>query len=162
MNRARELREAFDASFARPAETAASEGVALLGIRVAGVPYALRLADIAGVYADRPITRVPARARALLGIAGVRNTVIPVFDLAALLDAPPASAPRWLVVVARRSLALAFEALEGQLRGEAIAAGERAAAGATEHVSELVRVGGELRPIISIPSLIASIGQKET
>jgi purine-binding chemotaxis protein CheW len=160
VNRARELRDAFDGAFARPAEAAGDDGVDLLAIRVAGVAYALRLAEVSGVFADRPITRVPARARALLGLAGVRNSIIPVFDLAALLGAAPSSSPRWLVIVAQHSLALAFDVLEGQLHADAITPDEGAVAGSTKHASEVVRSGGELRPIISIASLIATIGHK--
>ena len=82
--------------------------------------------------------------------------VLPVFDLAVLLGHPTGGAPRWTVVAARGSCALAFDALEGYLRipGDDIVP-RRSADPA--HVADIVRDRGVLRPVIALDTLIAAL-----
>lgn len=115
--RARELREAFDRSFAKapPADPPQLEN--LLSIRVTDDPYVIRLADLAGLFADKAVTSVPGADPGFLGIAGFRGVVLPVYDLRVLLGYPAGGkAPRWLAVTNARQIALAFDALDGYLR----------------------------------------------
>lgn len=155
-----ELRDAFDSSFARMPEERAGASEKLLAIRIGGEPHALRLSEIAGVFVDRTITPVPSRSPALLGIAGVRGSVVPVFDLGALVGYAPAARARWIVIAARERVGFAFDAFDGHL---ATAAGAimRAREG-TAHVREVVRTGDQLRPIVLLESVIAALGRKET
>lgn len=158
--KARDLRDAFDSAFARLPETADDQRARLIAIRIGGEPHALRLHEIAGVFADRVISAVPSRSRALLGIAGVRGSVVPVFDLGALVGYPARGTKlRWLVIAARQRVGFAFESFDGYF-AVAPTAIVRAREGST-HVDEVARVGDQLRPIVLLDSVIAALGRKE-
>jgi hypothetical protein len=196
------LARAFDATFAAPADTEVEEAESLLGIRVAGDPYAIPVGDIVGLAASGRIVPVPSRAPALLGLAGVRGRALPVYSLATLLGYPHAGEPvPWLVLCgdegsarldAQRStldaqrgrttldlslpepsverpassvafgrlavLALAFHEVEGYLRvlSRDCYLPETGEAGAA-HVGAVARVGGSVRPVIRIASVVAAI-----
>lgn len=110
------LRGDFDAAFAKaPAETAApAEG--LLAIRVQAEPFAVPVAQVAGLCADRLVVPLPTPVRELLGLVCLRGRVVPVYDLAALLlGGSPRPPPRWMLLVrGRAALGLAFDVFEGQ------------------------------------------------
>lgn len=158
--RARQLRAELDASFARPREQARPQLVDLLAIRVGDVPFALRLAETDAVLADRPITRLPSPVSELLGLCAIRGAIAPVYDLAALLGraVERRHTPRWLVLVKHRELlALAFDALDGQV---VVPAAEIAApAGGAAH-DGTVLVQDVLRPLIRIASVLDAIEQR--
>ena len=125
------LRRDFDRSFAEPVRRHDEEHVELLAIRAGGRRYALRLAQSAGLHPDRPVTPLPGPLPALLGLAGFAGTVVPIYDLAALLGHPIGEKPRWLVLAAGLpALGLAFHQLDGHVRvaAEAIV-GEQAGGG---------------------------------
>ena len=90
------LRRAFDRSFAAlPAEAPPFED--LLTVRAAGDTFALRLRDVAELIAGLLVAPLPSATPHLLGLAGLRGGVVPVFSLASLLGAAgPAGAPRWV------------------------------------------------------------------
>jgi chemotaxis signal transduction protein len=111
------LRADFDRSFAEPARVLDSDSVELLAIRAGDRPYAIRLSQSSGVHPDRPVTALPTTVRALLGVAGFAGTVVPVYDLAALLGHPVPQRPRWLLLTTGvPPLALAFHELDRHLR----------------------------------------------
>jgi len=114
-DRAAELRDAFDRVFAQAPSPEAGAMESLLTIRIGANPYALRLKEVSGLFADKKVTWLPSSAPELLGLAGIRGTVLPVYDLGRLLGCPTAGAPRWLVVIAAMPVALAFEAFDGYL-----------------------------------------------
>jgi purine-binding chemotaxis protein CheW len=156
--RAVELREDFDRAFADPIRLDASANVALLAIRVGEQPMALRLSEIAGLFADKTVTCVPGSHPAMRGIAGFRGNILPVYDLHALLGLPIAQAPRWLVITAGAPVALAFEAFSGQLRvPEAAVLPQTGQRGAADHAREFVRTPDFAGPILHLPSVLASI-----
>jgi chemotaxis signal transduction protein len=159
-----DLRESFDRPFREPLALEAEAPVELLAIRIGNEPFALRLADIAALEADRTITHVPSQHPELLGIAGVRGSVVAVFDLAALLDLPRPDAWRWLVLAKGAPLAFAFSAFEQQLavRREALASTEKASAGM---LREIVRVEGgpgeqTALPLIDLPALVFALERR--
>jgi purine-binding chemotaxis protein CheW len=158
MTRAEELRLAFDRTFAElpSIDTAMKED--LLAIRLGAAAYALRLSEIGGVFADKKITRVPAPNPALLGIASFRGAIMPVYDLHMLLGFPPGAAIRWLVTISIAPVALAFESFEGHLRiaHDAIAP-QGAGDGVRNHVREFVRTASDVRAVIDLASVIATI-----
>jgi len=81
-----EMRRQFDESFARPRPHHLPAGESMLAIVVRGEPFAVRLAETAGLAAlEGKILPVPSEAKELLGLIGHRGTVVPVFSLAALL-----------------------------------------------------------------------------
>ena len=137
----------FDESFAAARITAPTLAD-VLAIEIAGHAYALRLAEIAGVFVDRPITKLPSRRPAVIGLVGFRNTFAPVFDLATLLGhAAGGAAPRWLVIAAYAPIAFAFAGFAGHLRvpAEAFITGDSG--------SEMVRDGERLRSLVTLATL---------
>ena len=158
-----DMRLAFDRSFAEPRRDGTEPVLDLLGIGVAAEPYALRLADIRAVLADRTPLRLPGSDSRLLGVVGLRASIIPVYDLAAVLGHPPVPAPRWLVVTAARpSVALAFPTLDGHLRVSpgAIAkpAGDEPADPARRSLlAAVVRTAGGVRTVIDVAAIHATI-----
>lgn len=158
--RARVFREELDGSFGRPRAIERPALVGLLAIRVGDAPYALPIAEIEALIADRPVTRMPSPVRELLGLCAVRGAIIPVYDLAPLLghDSSREHIPRWLVLGRRREpIAIAFDALEAQVQ---VPVGE--IAGSAGESSEAVSVLGALRPLIRIASVLDAIEQRVT
>jgi purine-binding chemotaxis protein CheW len=147
------LRGDFDRSFTEPARSHDVEHVELLAVGAGGRPYALRLSQTAGLHPDRPVTPLPGPLPALLGLAGFAGTVVPVYDLAALLGHPGTGRPRWLVLAAGTPmLALAFHELHGHVRVAADAIVNEAAADGGGCLRGMVTLGGGTRPIVDVPA----------
>lgn len=158
---AAELHRAFDHSFALPSVERREDAESLLVLRSADAFYALRLAEIAGLFVDRRIVPIPSSASALLGLSGFRGQVAPVYALRAILGHPPATEPpRWAVLASGVFVGLAFDELVGHLRApraEILPAGdglERA------NIREVVRTPGAVLPVIHIPSVIEALEQE--
>lgn len=152
------LRREFDDAFARAPAPAAAAAQPMLAIRVGGHPYALRLAQIAGLHADRHVTALPSALPALLGVSGFRGQIAPVYDLAVLLGYPAAAAPRWLVLVRGaqpQPLALAFERFDCHFLAAPEQVLAAAGAAARDCVRGAVAQGGEAgaRALIELPAL---------
>lgn len=157
--RATELRTDFDRAFASPVRVDAIAKHDLIAIRVGTEPCAIRLSEITGLFADRQITRVPGGKSALLGIAGFRGAVVPVYGLPALLGQSGAPPPRWLVIAVAAPVALAFDAFEAHLRVPADAILPRQSRGHTHGFApEFIRSGDLVRPVIHLPSVIDALG----
>lgn len=160
---ASELRRQFDLAFASPPADVARELEEVLAIRVAGEPYALRVLEIGALIADRPIVAIPSSAPHLLGIAGIRGGLVPVFGLASILGHERgADAPRWMVTYGRAEpIALAFSELEGHL------ALPRSQVHGAEHpradrpyLREVAHTAGGVRAVIDVPLLVAAINER--
>ncbi len=153
------LRERFDASFGEPPRTAAVEVHELLALRARGEPYALRLRQTLGLYADRPVTPLPGPVPALLGVAAFSGTIVPVYDLGVLLGGDPSATPRWLVLAAGPApLAVAFAELDGHLRvasGDIVAEPDGRALRAG--LSGMVTLPGGARPLVDLPAVRAMV-----
>ena len=156
--RARGLRDAFDRSFAEPLRTASVQFEHLLAIRVSGEPYAVRLEEIAGVHAGWPVTAVPSPSPGLLGIAGFRGSLVPVYDLSVLLGLSEPTTPRWIVLTAGRTrVAFAFAAFAGHLRvtPDTLAAEPGAADGRPGRA--VLRWSGSAWTVLCLPDMVAAI-----
>lgn len=157
------LRRDFDGSFARPVREAAQDALDLLAIRVGAKPFALRLSEVQAIATGRRLTSVPSGHAAMLGLVGMRGSLVAVFDLAALLGEPPSGTPaRWVALAAGSDgLAVAFHELEGQLRVEpgALVATLGEHDGLVEHALESE---GALRPVVSLPRVVAKLSAKAT
>lgn len=159
MQTAAELRREFDRGFAAARSSGPAQSEAFLAVRIGGDPYAIRLAEIAGLYAGRRVTPLPSPLAALLGVAAFRGQVAPVYDLAALLGYSARAAPRWLVLARSADVvALGFDAFEAQwvVPAQDVVA-SAGSAGARQHVREAVRAKDELRPIAHLPSVLEEI-----
>jgi purine-binding chemotaxis protein CheW len=160
VGRAADLRSDFDRAFAAPRRPEQPPGEDLLQIQVGGRTCAIRLAEIASLHAGKRITRVPGGGRQLLGIAGFRRSVLPVYDLAALLGEAGSETPRWLVIAATAPVALAFERLEGWLRVSSQALAQSVGPFEPAHAAHrLVRAGDITTPVLRLPSVLAAIGR---
>jgi chemotaxis signal transduction protein len=153
------LRQAFDRSFTLALDTDVdTAGVEnLLAVRVGSRPYALRLAEVSGLLVDKKVTWLPSPVAELLGIVGLRNMLLPIYDLGMLLGCPRAVAPRWILVAAARPVGLAFEGFDGYLsaRSGAIVADTRPQ-GIERPVREILNAEAG-RPLIHLPSVLDTI-----
>jgi chemotaxis signal transduction protein len=155
--RVENLRRAFDQSFADVPRAAAGSQVDLLAIRVGGDGYVLRLLEVGGLFVDRPVTPVPTPFPELLGVAGFRASLVPVYDLGVLLGYPGSEAPRWMVsTTGEPSVGLVFDQFERQIRASqgAFAPDESRA---HAHVRELATTSDGVRPVIFLPSVLEAI-----
>lgn len=159
VDRIERLRGDFDRSFAEPARRHDQEHVELLAIGAAGRPYALRLSQTRGLHQDRSVTPLPSPLPALLGLAGFAGTVVPVYDLAALLGHPGGGRPRWLVLATGSPpLAFAFHELDGHVRIQADAiVAERDGDGRRDSLRGMVALPGGTRPIVDLPTARAAV-----
>jgi chemotaxis signal transduction protein len=134
------LRDAFDRTFASPPVSPAEVLDSLIEIRISGDPYGLRVADIQEIAKDRKIVPLPSAVPHLIGLAGIRGGLVPIYSLAALLGyARGADAPRWLALCGREEpVGLAFDELDGYVR---------VTAGSAETA----------RPVIDVGSVIAKV-----
>jgi purine-binding chemotaxis protein CheW len=151
--RAAELRQAFDQSFAEPRRSEDIVQEDFLILHVGAEKYAIRCAEIAGVFVDKKITTVPGQAAYVLGLAGFRGNILPVHDLRLLLGQPAGGPPRWLAVAAAAPIAFAFDDFDGQRRivSANIVAREGDAHG---HISEYVQDAGWVGPVLNLASLL--------
>jgi chemotaxis signal transduction protein len=153
-----ELRRAFDQTFAAPAHGRLEDLVSLLMIGIGGQPFALRTLELSEVVADRRVVPVPSRHAELLGLAGIHGAVVPVFDLAALLEVQRHEAqPRWLALSGREApVALAFDRLEGYVEvAPACLYPDQTAP--RRYLRHWVRTGPVVRGLIELPAIIEGI-----
>jgi chemotaxis signal transduction protein len=103
------------------------------------------------------VTPLPGPVPALLGLAGFGGTIVPVYDLAALLGHPGPDRPRWLVLAAGAPpLALAFAELDGHVRVPAAAIVTDGHAG-PDGVRGMVTLPGGTRPLVDVPATRALV-----
>lgn len=158
---AAELRRAFDHAFAEAPSLATAPFEDFLAIRVGSDPYAVRLAEVSGVFVDRTVTRLPSPVPEFLGITGFRGTIVPVYDLRALLGYE-AGKPRWLLLTAAATLALAFDAFDGYLRlSRGDSEIEVQSEHSRQHVRGIVRVAEVLRPVVHLAAVVEAIERRE-
>ena len=162
-NKAAQLRQAFDHSFALPPSADSPEVQDLLMIRVAGDPYAIRLLDITEIVTGRSVVSVPTITPGLLGLAGIRGGIVPVFGLSSILGyGPDSGSPRWMVLCgAEEPIALAFSNFEGYLRlpTSALHVDENFSATSekTKYLDQVARTPDAVRAVISIALILATI-----
>jgi purine-binding chemotaxis protein CheW len=156
--RAAILRRGFDRSFAEPAQLDMTPMEDLLIVRVGDDVFAIRLSEIVGFYVGRKVTRVPGGVPALLGIAGFRGAIRPVYNLATLLGRPAEASPRWLVIAAAAPIALAFDGFERHLRVALETIRPRDANDKDQpYARDFVPVQQFVRPILYLPSIFDAI-----
>jgi purine-binding chemotaxis protein CheW len=152
------LRAEFDSAFAArrtvpPAETP------LLAIRIGAAPYAVRLLEAGGLATAPRIVPVPSRRRELLGVAGLRGEVVPVYSLARIvLGADDGEPPRWLVLArGEERLALAFAHLEGRLVARTSALRPVVAGAAGSPHADAIHPGPPGRPVLALGAIAAAL-----
>lgn len=165
-DRAAALRAQFDRSFAEPRHQDATQRENFLGIRLGDAPYALRLTDIAGVFTDKKITRIPGPHPALFGIAGFRGAILPVYSLCAIAGFPFSGTSRWLALSSVLPIAWTFTGFDGYLRRDraqvagdapARADGLRPSGFIREYLLPDMATDPVVRPIMDLKALAESI-----
>lgn len=156
-DRAAELRRAFDRSFVEVQHFQSVATEDFLSVNVGGDPYVLRLGEVAGLFADKKVTRLPSGVAELSGVAGFRGAIVPVYDLAALLRYPASQSARWMVIAAEAPVALAFDSFDGHCRFATDAVAARDGVDSGGHLDKIVRASDFVRPIVNIPSIVAAI-----
>jgi chemotaxis signal transduction protein len=152
------LRAGFDRSFAEPAQLEMTSVEDLLAIRAGADVVAIRLSEIAGLYVGKKVTRMPGGDPALLGIAGFRGTIQPVYCIATLIGRPVVAFPRWLVTAAMAPITLAFEGFEHHMRVSAEMLRPRDVHAKDQpYVRDFVSVQQFVRPILHLPSILDGI-----
>lgn len=156
-----ELRRAFDDAFARQATEAGTRAAELLAVPFGADHYLLPLRELTGLLVDRRITALPTRNPKFLGVVGIRGTVLPVWDLGALLGQPASErAPRWLATASTPRVGLAFGRFDGHVRLPHDALGSAPDRDAGAHVRAIVRTGGVLQRVVDLQSILAAIEQE--
>lgn len=164
--KARELRQAFDATFAVPPLPPAPPTVALLLVRAGGELVAVRRAEMTGFARGDALTLTPGRSPAFAGLAGLRGGLYPVWSLAGLLgrpSAPPGTAC-WLVLAEASGARCAFacEALEKMISvPEAAVAMSGRRDGPTGSTQGVVDWNSTLVPVVDLPALQADIWKRK-
>jgi len=152
-----QLRSAFDETFAVPFRSREDQE-SVIQIRVGSEPFAVRPGHIAGLVKSRKIVPVPSRIPELLGASALRGSLIPVYDLAAMLGIPPGvTGPTWLILApGDPPIGLAFDGFEGRQVPEWFSdeQGER------QYVRQLVRIGSAVRAVLDIPGLAEAIRRR--
>ena len=160
---AAQLRREFDAAFAKPVAATTRERTSLIEVRVQGDVYAVKTLEIDEIQRGSQIVHLPTDVPALLGLAGHRDELLPVYSLARLLGyGTQHAAPPWLLRCGGRTpFALAFDDLDGyhevssaDIRPAPTGDGERA------HVVGAVPLGDGLRSVIGIPSIRHAISDR--
>ncbi|MGH6725158.1 MAG: chemotaxis protein CheW [Pseudolabrys sp.] len=155
--RSREMRREFDRTFAKPAFLNGATMVDLLAIGLGANNFAVRLSEIAGLFVDKKVTPVPGPNAALVGIAGFRGAIIPVYDLQSLIGQAAGRTSRWLFVAAAAPVGFSFDAFVGQMRVPADAIKPQQAQAKQGLARDLVQIDGALRPIIELSPVIDTI-----
>jgi chemotaxis signal transduction protein len=146
------MRAAFDRVFAEPATERRVDHDEFLVARCGGEAYLFALAELSGFAAGRRIVPLPSQAPHLLGVTGIRGTVTPVYDLAALLGHAPVSAPpKWLMVAGGGRLGLGFDDFGGHVRSSRATWVQPPSGRAT------ARIGDTLHQLVALAPLIADL-----
>ena len=152
------LRAAFDRSFADAPAERTGGGHELLAIRVGSTRYAVPVAGVASLQADRKVVAVPGAPAGLAGVASVRGALIPVYTLAHLLGIPGSGAPRWIATVRGNDpLALSFDELDGFVRVPAVELAD-----SRGHVSGAVHTDRGALPLIDLASIREALTRAHT
>jgi chemotaxis signal transduction protein len=157
-----QLRRAFDRTFseARRIDTIPTDD--FLAVRVGSGSFAIPLSEIAGLFARKTITRLPTPLPTLIGTAAFRGAILPVYDLARILGYASSGLSPWLVIAASEAVALTLTGFDGHLRlpRDARVAQDAGTDASQLHVREVARTPEGVRPIVHVPSVLATIRQQ--
>jgi purine-binding chemotaxis protein CheW len=154
------LRQEFDRSFAEAERPERPEQLDFLAVRAGSDPYAVRLSEIQSLHVSRTLVAAPSLLPELLGMAGFRGVLTPVYDLGQLLGYEAEPAAKWLVVARNPApIAFAFAAFEGHFRVtlDRVSLPELAAGAA---IRGAVQNGASALPVLHLPSLVEGIRER--
>ena len=154
-----ELRRQFDNTFAAAPPGPAESSESLIALRAAGEALAVKTLHITAVAKRRRIVPVPTRVPGLLGIMALRGTLLPVYDLAALLGLPaPAGVSSWLMLTGPETpVGLIFDEFEGQIEIDRACLYESDSSVSRKHLRVMAKVNDAHRAVIDIPGIVEEI-----
>lgn len=158
-----ELRQSFDQLFAAPDQTRAGDIDDFLSIRVGARPFALRVCELARIEVGRKLVQLPGGDPWLLGLTNCQGKLVPVhsLELALGFERTPGN-KAWLIICGREEpLGLAFDGLDEYLRipqSQVFSTG--AAESSRKNAQQAIHGGGELRPVIHLPSIVAAVRKR--
>lgn len=155
-----QMRRDFDESFALPPVRQAPEVEDILAIRLGGDPYGISIRQLTALAIVERLTPLPSRQRELLGLAGVRGVVVPVYSLAGLLGYGMTGEPsRWIALCRFHDpIALSLGQFEGclQIPLEELSPAD-SIEGDRKHVGQTARTKSGARLILDLVSLVDEI-----
>jgi purine-binding chemotaxis protein CheW len=153
-----EMRRAFDDAFAAPRRALTADVEKLVILEVGALRVACRIGQITRIEADRKIVPLSCGALGLIGLAGIRGKLVPVYSLALLLGAGGGAATRWLAVAGGADpIALAFDRLDRFVRARRADVCALDVSVAPSHVNALLRLDSTSYQVLDIASVLASI-----
>jgi purine-binding chemotaxis protein CheW len=159
---AAELKRAFDESFAAPVPEASAAPISLLLVRIGTGRYALRMADLTGVEVGRRIVPLPAEDPALLGLAGIRGRLVPVYCLHTLLGYDRLREPpdRFVLCGRAEPVGLSIDEIEGHVYVSPAELHSSDAQATQEHLREVLIRDEVARGVLDVPSILAAIEER--
>jgi hypothetical protein len=157
-----EMRGTFDAAFGLPRAARATDIEQAVIIEVGAHMVACRIGQITRFEADRKIVPL-AGPTGLVGIAGIRGRLIPVYNLAVVLGASATGATRWLALCGGHDMiGLGFERIDRfvHARGQDVCALPEA--GPAAHMREQLRVGTASYNILDVASVLTAIKSRSS
>ncbi len=160
-DRVSHLRREFDRTFSLPMAKQRGAPHNFLACRVGNEGLAISLAELTGLQRRGKVVPFRGAVPGLLGVAGIRSRLIPIYQLSALLGLPPSGRPEpwWAVCGDAEPVGLAFDGFEGyvQATAEDVKPRPDAHGPCAAFLREVLATAGAVRPILHLPSLIDSI-----
>jgi chemotaxis signal transduction protein len=157
--RTAELRASFDNAFGLPPAETATASIGLLAIRVGAERYAIRMTELSDVQGARRVVPLPGARPEMLGLAGLRGRLVPVYSLAALLGHAVTQAWIWLAICGtEHPIGLTFDELEGYVQASpADLCPASEVEGSRSYVRELLRKDGAVTMVVSAASIVTML-----
>lgn len=153
MQTAAALRLAFDQSFAHEPAPPNEPLADYLSIMLGDAQYALPMQQLGGLHAGIEIVPCPSAAPELLGLAGLRGTITPIYDLAALLGLTRGG-QHWVAISADRLLGFAFDRFEGHFYAKPCTSVSDA------QTPQIVSTDDRSWPLVDLASLAAGLARR--
>lgn len=160
----KDLKRAFDEAFEKPAVRETPDTRLLLAVQAGSLDIALSVSEIAIVMRCPRLTTLPSNQPALAGLAGIRGSLVAVYELGSLLGGPPTSVGRgWVAVAgARPTAAFLFDEL---LRAEVVASTDirrGATSNRTPSSDQVVEIAGTTRALVHLPDLLSLVTETDS
>jgi chemotaxis signal transduction protein len=154
--RVTDLRRAFDESFGASPESAPEETIDILAIRISGDAYGFDTRGLASLAPSPRVVPVPSRRLGLVGLVGIRGTLVPAYSLGVLLGYEPSRSPaRWLALAGSPDpIAFGFDELEGFLR---VNASDVRPLTSRRHISATAHTEKITRMVVDTHGLVAAL-----
>lgn len=158
-HRVEELRQAFDQSFAEPLRQVEAGRENMLSVHIGQSDYCIRLSELATVAKSKKIVPIPNGPDGLVGVCGLREKLIAVFQLSHVLGTPAhKAAPRWLLVCkGNPEVAFGVEEINAYLQVSPSEMNEVEVNAAGPFVSHIIKRGNQRLGLLDVPAILDSL-----